>query len=243
MDNETEVIKHQMEETRTSLTEKLETLENQVVETVQETTTAVADTVENVKEAVEETVETVKGTVHEAVEAVKETFNLSHQVERHPWPMFGLSVATGYLAGRLLNRATGGGRRRSDRSTKARSPETIPSRQDGNGAAQSRLAALPSSREAGPSGLGWLSGLAGKLAPEINKLKGLAIGALIGGIRDRVVEIVPDQMKPRVKEVLDNVTTKLGGQALPEPIFKTKAESQEQLPSYKESEETMGTFD
>src|ERR1700681_3970542 len=89
MDNETEVIKHQMEETRTSLTDKLETLENQVVETVQETTTAVADTVENVKEAVQETV------------------NLRHQVERHPWPMLGLSVATGYLAGRLFNRAAG----------------------------------------------------------------------------------------------------------------------------------------
>jgi ElaB/YqjD/DUF883 family membrane-anchored ribosome-binding protein len=212
MDNETEVIKHQMEETRTSLTDKLETLENQVVETVQETTTAVADTVENVKEAVQETVENVKETVQEAVHAVKETFNIGHQVDKHPWPMFGLSVATGYLAGRLFNRATSGGTRRASGSAKGSSPDTIPPRPDGNGAPQSRLAALPSSREAGASGPGWLSGLAGALAPEISKLKGMAIEALMGKIRERVVELVPEQLKPRVMEVLDNLTTKLGGQ-------------------------------
>jgi ElaB/YqjD/DUF883 family membrane-anchored ribosome-binding protein len=100
MDNESEVIRQQMEETRTSLAEKLETLEQQVVGTVQGATTAVADTVESVKDAVQETVSTVQESVHDALD-------LSRHVERHPWAMVGGSVALGYLAGRLLGRAAG----------------------------------------------------------------------------------------------------------------------------------------
>src|SRR5262245_55877302 len=98
-DEQPKVIRHQMEETRASLTEKLETLEHQVVGTVQGATSAVTETVENVKEAVAETVETVKGTVRETVETVKETFDLSRQVDRHPWLMVGGSVALGFLCG------------------------------------------------------------------------------------------------------------------------------------------------
>ena len=69
MDDEPEVIRQQMEETRSALTDKIERLEHQVVGTVQNTTRAVNDTVENVKEAVQETVSTVKDTVSGTVEA------------------------------------------------------------------------------------------------------------------------------------------------------------------------------
>src|SRR5947209_5600271 len=106
MDNEPEeVIKHQMLETRASLAEKLETLEQQVVGTVQSATTAVTDTVESVKDAVQETVEMARASVHHTVEAVKDTFDLSLQVRRHPWFMMAGSVALGYAGGCLLNRA------------------------------------------------------------------------------------------------------------------------------------------
>ena len=81
MDHESEVIHHQMEETRASLSEKLETLENKVVGTVKETTQAVTDT----------------------VETVKETFNLRHQFDRHPWVMLGGSAAVGMGLGLLLS--------------------------------------------------------------------------------------------------------------------------------------------
>ena len=72
MENE-DLIRKKMEETRTSLTEKLETLEEQVAGTVQGATAAVSDTVETVKDSVEETVSTVKDTVQETVGTVKDT--------------------------------------------------------------------------------------------------------------------------------------------------------------------------
>jgi phosphate uptake regulator len=74
MDDSPEVIRLQMEETRASLSEKLETLEQQVVGTVQDARAAVTDTVETVKEA-----------VHETVETVKDTFDIGAQMQRHPW--------------------------------------------------------------------------------------------------------------------------------------------------------------
>src|SRR5262249_38838293 len=93
MDDSPEVIRQQMEETRAALSEKLETLEQQVVGTVKDARAAVTDTVE-----------TVKGAVHDTVETVKETFDVSRQVERHPWAMLGGSIALGFLGGRLYER-------------------------------------------------------------------------------------------------------------------------------------------
>ena len=72
-DDDPEVIRAQMQETRTALTEKLEALEHQVVDTVQATTSTVAETVQQVKAAVEDTVGTVKDTVQSAVGGVKES--------------------------------------------------------------------------------------------------------------------------------------------------------------------------
>lgn len=120
MDNETEVILGQMEGTRASLAQKLETLENQVVGTLQEATStvsetvnqvsetvnqvkdAVTDTVETVKETVEGTVDTVKETVQGTVDSVKETLDIRRQVEKHPWLMFGGAFAVGYLSAWVL---------------------------------------------------------------------------------------------------------------------------------------------
>src|SRR5438105_8802525 len=112
MENE-DVIRDQMEDTRTSLTEKLETLEKKVASTVESATSNVAETVEAVKETVQETVSTVKdtvqdtvctvkSTVREGVGAVKDAFDICGHVERHPWVMLGGSIAVGYVLGRLL---------------------------------------------------------------------------------------------------------------------------------------------
>src|SRR5437762_1903548 len=115
MDNEPEVIREQMAETRASLADKIESLEGKVVGTVQDATCAVSDTVENVKEAVQETVTSVKDTVSDTVEGVKESLDLRRQVDRHPCLMMGAAVAVGYIGGSLLSRSTShasrGGRR------------------------------------------------------------------------------------------------------------------------------------
>src|SRR5262245_1321712 len=109
MDSQTEVIKMQMEETRSALAEKLETLEQHVVGTVQEASAAVTGTVTDVRAAVQDTIGTVKDSVEETVTSVKNTFDLSRQVEQHPWIMLGGSVAAGYIVGRLLNRSAPAG--------------------------------------------------------------------------------------------------------------------------------------
>jgi len=63
MENDTEVIKQQMAETRTALSEKLEAVEDLVASTVKETTQTVTDTVAAVTDTVENTVQTVASTV------------------------------------------------------------------------------------------------------------------------------------------------------------------------------------
>src|SRR5262245_40678802 len=51
MENEPELIRDQMQETRTAMTEKLDTLQQKVSDTVESITTPVTETVQTVKEA------------------------------------------------------------------------------------------------------------------------------------------------------------------------------------------------
>jgi len=105
MDDEPEVIRQQMEETRSSLTDKIGLLEQTVTEKVQTTTAAVTDTVESVKEAVHDTVDTVKNTVSETVGSVKDAFDLRRYVDQYPWASVGAAVGVGVVTGLALGHA------------------------------------------------------------------------------------------------------------------------------------------
>jgi len=226
MENEPEVIRQQMEETRAALTEKLETLEQQVVETVQGATTAVTETVASVKEAVQETVETVKDSVQTTVESVKETFDLPLQVERHPWLMLGGAAALGYLAGSLLSQ---GKKKETATPTRSASFPTVSawSPHGANGGPNGPPGPLSPAREIVPPSTvkttepGRLSELSQTFNDEISKLKGLAIGTLLGVVRDFVTQAVPDRIGPQLGEVVDSITTKLGGQPISGPVLET----------------------
>jgi ElaB/YqjD/DUF883 family membrane-anchored ribosome-binding protein len=207
MDHESEVIRHQMEETRASLSDKLETLEEKVVGTVKEATQAVSETVENVKEAVQSTVSSVRESVSDTVETVKETFNLRRQFDQHPWAMFGGSVAVGFGVGWLLS-----GRRRSFRSTIPTSG--IEHRWEGRTLEpQSFTAAPPPRRES------WLQHLATSFGPELNKLKGLALGTLFGALRDVAVNLAPENLADQVRDVANSFTAKMGGEVVHGPVL------------------------
>ena len=52
-------------------------------------------------------------------------------------------------------------------------------------------------------------------APEIAKLKGLALGVLFGTAREMLVSSMPEHLGEQVKSVVDNVTRKAGGEPLP----------------------------
>ena len=215
MDNEPEeVIKHQMLETRASLAEKLETLEQQVVGTVQNATTAVTDTVDSVKDAVQQTMEMARTSVRDTVEAVKDTFDLSLQVQRHPWLMMAGSVALGYAGGRLLDRAGQRGRTMAAPSLSTLAEPSEVKRDGGLHRGHAAAAATTStSRE------GLLGDLGHKFESEIHKLKGLALGTMLGAVRDVVASSAPPQIGPQLAEIIDSATVKLGGQPINGPVF------------------------
>jgi len=175
-----------MEDTRSSLADKLDTLENEILGTVHQATAAVANTVEDVKSAVG----SVSETMHETVENVKETLNLREQVRRHPWGMLGGAAAAGFFGGWLL-----GPSRRETQTTAATESWREPP--------------VPA-REKPAESAGESSSL---LAPLLS-LKGVALGGLMGMVRDMISGVVPENMKDEVANALDEFTTQLGGKPL-----------------------------
>jgi len=208
-----DVIREQMEETRTSLTDKLETLEQQVVGTAQAATSAVTDTVEavketvqeavasvqetvaNVKETVQETVCAVKGSMEEGVAKVKGLVDIPAHVDSHPWLMTAGSVALGFILGRFLAK---------------QSPP--PQQPLAAGLAKSHASPNGGLRDEkkSPNGAGGFS-LLDTFGPEIAQLRGIALGALMGTVREMIVKSVPEQFAGQLKEMMDNVTEKIGG--------------------------------
>jgi len=90
-------LRDQIEETRSSLTEKLETLE-----------TEVKDTVSSVAE-----------TVQDATDTVKRNLDLEYQVRQHPWAMMGLSLLSGLALGAFLGGRSHRGSRLARRMSEA----------------------------------------------------------------------------------------------------------------------------
>lgn len=212
MDNETEVmaleeriIRRQMENTRSALTEKLQSLEQEVSETVEGATSAVT----TVKETVEDTVGTVKESVQDAITAVKNSFDLPRQVQRYPWPMVGGSVAAGYLLGRLLGRITAQAAPVANGSHPAHGIPPGGPKQPLQTAAAATTVPVKSS---------WLAEWAKPLEPELVKLKAMALGTAMGLVRDMVTQLVPEQLAPGLADVIDSVTQKLGGETIRGPV-------------------------
>jgi ElaB/YqjD/DUF883 family membrane-anchored ribosome-binding protein len=189
VDNELEVIRNQMESTRSNLADKLEALEGELRGTVEGATNAV--------ETVQETVENVTETVKETVESVRETLNVRKHVERHPWAMFGGAVLLGCIAGGLL------GRRRSRKAEPTPAPAFTPQAQSENGYRNGySKKEKPAEEEPGP------------LASGLQAIKGLALGTLMGTLRDVLVQAVPSTLANELVGVVDNMTTRLGGKPL-----------------------------
>lgn len=212
MENEPDVIRDQMQETRTALTEKLDTLQQKVSDTVENITTPVTETVQSVKEAVSDTVESVKDTVSGAAESVKETLDVQRHVERHPWPMMLGGVAVGFVLGRLLPSPTEVVRAAVSATDSVTTGMSQPT-QSHNGA---RLVAgpQPASTEAGV-----LGGITEAVQGELGKLTGLGVSLGVGMLRDVVTQATKGEVGDRIKEWMDDLTQKLGGRAFSEPIL------------------------
>jgi len=213
MENE-DVILQQMEETRTSLSEKLETLERKLVNTVEDTTDAVQQTVATAKEtvhesvdAVQETVAAVKETVNESLDSIKECVDLKVQMQQHPWAILGGSVFAGYLLGSMV----------SSKSTSS-FMGTHPSERAFAGGNWGNPPQPPKEMQT-PSAPSAVSGWLSSFGPELDKLKGLAVGAALGTVREMLVGSVPPTMAGHLKTILDEMTKKIGGEPLPSSDF------------------------
>jgi len=219
MPDEPEVIRQQMEETRASLADKVATLEQQVVDTVSGTTSAVTETVANVKEVVQETVASVKGSVQESVESVRQAFDLSRQVDRHPWLFMAGSVALGYCAERIFESDTTEATEARGRALRLEALEGMRQAHNGRGHLSGNGAGERLQQEQRKPG--FLEAVASQFSGELDRVKALAVGAGLGLVRDLVASNVPDPLKPRVTEVIDSFTQKLGGEVLQGPLLDT----------------------
>jgi len=200
-EQEPEVLRQQIDDTRSSLTEKLEALEEHVTGTVQNTKDTVAETIQTVKDTVEETVSTVKDTVEETVSTVKDTFNLNLQVERHPWPMLGGALVAGLVCGAAASKTRG-----------HRGPMPVSQlASHGEPPLRSVRAEAAASPEEG-------HGPFGRFQEEVDQFAGLGVSLVLGLVRDVLRENLP-QAAEQIGGMLDSITTKLGGRPVASPVL------------------------
>jgi len=201
------VIEQQMEETRSSLTEKVAALESQVVGTVQTATQAVQETVETVKSAVQETVSSVRESVQESVAAVKdtvqgsveavkenvkETFDVTHHVQENPYLTVGGAVVAGLITGLLVFRKDEERPATSAAAPGGSVPLSYPP--DFNGAPV---------REREPSEPGFLDELLSMAGIEAKQLAREAVNQAALAVRQHVMPTVMDWMTQNIEKVFD----------------------------------------
>jgi ElaB/YqjD/DUF883 family membrane-anchored ribosome-binding protein len=97
LEKEPAEMRGDMRDTRAALTEKLELLEDRV-----------SKKTEDIQHRVEATADKVKETVNDTVRVVKETVDWRHQMQEHPWGMFGGAVFAGFMLGRLIGSSSDG---------------------------------------------------------------------------------------------------------------------------------------
>ena len=229
--------RHDIEETRASMTEKLELLEERVRDTLEETKTAVDDIVENVKGTVDETVDAVretvdgaKSTVENIVENVKETmddtvtkvkqsFDLRYQVEQHPWLMLGGSVVAGSLLASFMHR--GHETRRyayyadsrlnsgyeGDKTSSATGVYTGTGLYTGNGEENATASQEPSNYTHSRTQRGWGSTL-GQLQEEFDIAKGVVTGAVISTVMGTLQEMIRQNI-PSMTSYFDKAVSRV----------------------------------
>jgi ElaB/YqjD/DUF883 family membrane-anchored ribosome-binding protein len=257
MADKPEVIQQELEQTRSALADKLGMIGEKISGTVENVT----DTVESVTSAVENTVEAVTGTVEavgesaqETVEAVKQAFNIPEQIQARPWLWFGGAIAAGFVAGKFLVPQTqslighhahhaapdmNGHSHRSSSTYAGRAAgeffgdhEHYQTGRPTNGF--STHAADTSSQPA--ESKSWLIGLMERFGPDIDKLKGLALGSLFGVTRDMISQSLPQSLKSEVCNVINNITETVGGKPIQGPVLDDADESQQKGMQYGESD-------
>lgn len=153
---------------------------------------ALEDKMMGAAQSAQATVENSIQSAKDVVASVKRTFDIKHQIEQRPWTIVGGSFLAGLAVSLLIPK----GRPRS-------SMTSVTNGSDAAVAPTPPLQAEPRSE----------SGVFEPFQEEIDKVKGIAIGYVMGLVRDSIKESVP-QMASNIDEVMNGITTKLGGKPI-----------------------------
>lgn len=193
-EQDTDEMRQEIDCTRSAMADKLEALEDQVMGTVQ-----------SAQETVEDSLQMAKDTVA----TVKRNFDIKYQIQQHPWGLVGGSFFVGLALGGLFL----GVRRRSrqaphrlagNETPLAGSPHLF-AEQRGNGSLDTAAPPPRPGSMAAPR-----PGFFGQFQEEIDKVKGMAIGYVMGRVRDSIKPAVP-QLASQIDDLMNSVTAKLGG--------------------------------
>jgi hypothetical protein len=196
VEQEADQIRKQMANTRCSLSEKLDMLEQRVVDTVHGATHAVNDTVETVKES-----------VRDSVHSMQTNLDPVRQADRHPWTMFAVSLGAGYAMGKVLE-----GGLTAPRAAVIDQPASWPH------PSPSAEASTHAPTRNGASS-SFVQNFVKPLEPDFRRLKEMGIGLLFGVVRDFLHDAAPEPIRERVHEVVDDVTRRMGGEPVKGPIL------------------------
>lgn len=149
---------------------------------------------ERVSGKIDQTVESVQ----DAVQTVKRTLDIPYQTQQRPWLMVGAAFLAGSVIGCLTAkpRAQAASKRSEQGGGRSRKHAVSAT----NGRSHERE---PVARPAQP----------GIFTEELQKIKGMAVGAGMALVRDWIKQAAPG-LADQIEQVMDNATRKLGGEPI-----------------------------
>lgn len=209
-DNESpEEVQRRIDQTKASLVEKLEALEEKASETVNATSETISETVDTVKEAVQ--------SVAEKVQSAGEAMSLRYQMQQRPLWVLGGAITLGCMASYFLGGSSKGRRAAEKDSNGDRTAHPWKSWEP---AAAATPAPAPAPRE--PAAAEKKDGI----WSHVGDLVGLGIGSLMGVVRDMTTRSLPMALGSEVAHEIDRFTESLGGKPIQGPILPTEPRSE-----------------
>lgn len=91
----------------------------------------------------------------------------------------------------------------------------------------------------------WLGGLTQQIQPEVDALKGLALGAVFGLVRDMVANGLPESLKGEVSNTINSLAERFGGKTVEGPVLGSSESQSDDSPdqgqAYGSGTETAST--
>lgn len=192
-EQDTAEMRQDIDDTRTAMADKLEALEDRVMVSVH-----------SAQETVEDSIKMAKDTVA----TVKRNFDITYQVEQHPWAVVGGCFVAGLALGGLFRRVRPPSRQAQNRLGENGTAITgsPPSLAGPHGQDRFDTPPLPLRSYARDVNR---RGFFDQFHEEIDKVKGMAVGYVMGLARDSIKDAVP-QLASQIDDVMNSATTKLG---------------------------------